>query len=499
MSTKVYLSGVNIIVDQTSQPTLTIRADRASYYLLKIFTTDGTTPIPVKQIQFEDTYTKDIRTEDIDKVQDSGGTPIGDLAAVQKYLNAFYTSSSSRVIYTQNVSIKYQDSPSVDAFGRARVSDTGQRLDVEFIYDKQEEVFDEILKGAGTVTHNANSRDLFLKANNAVNGDGAEMASYPVPYTPGNSQLVAITGTINEANIAGGTAEVFFRSNITGTVVETTYTQVDWSEDVMASIEWDKSQILEIDFQSLKVGRIRFGLNMAGNFIPFHVIENDNLRATGFWQQPSLPASWKIYNDATHTYCEMGYGNADNAIGLRYKVPVDATAILRAICCTVKSEGGLNIADIEGYARVADMGVTKATVAATLIPLISIRPKTLFQTFDNLGLVVPTSIGVSTDNPIRLVVIHNATLTAPTWVDVDTAQSQTEYDVSATGFTNGHEVFTDYVSTAKNTASSSSSILGKTLLWERKSVETGILTICAVRTTTTSADVFISLRFKEIR
>jgi hypothetical protein len=41
----------------------------------------------------------------------------------------------------------------VDAFGRQRVSDTGQRLDVEFLYDKQRNFFDEITSN-GTVTFN---------------------------------------------------------------------------------------------------------------------------------------------------------------------------------------------------------------------------------------------------------------------------------------------------------------------------------------------------------
>jgi hypothetical protein len=49
------------------------------------------------------------------------------------------------------MSLSYEGDMSYDAFGRLRTSGTGQRLDVEFIYDKQDEFFDEITN-AGTVT-----------------------------------------------------------------------------------------------------------------------------------------------------------------------------------------------------------------------------------------------------------------------------------------------------------------------------------------------------------
>lgn len=391
------------------------------------------------------------------------------------------------------------DEGQLDAFGRLRVSDTGQRFDVEFIYDKQDELMDEVIVGAGTVTHQGNGRDLLIEANSTTNGDGAEMCSHPIPYTPGNSQLIAITGTLNEASLAGGTVEVFLRSKVTGSVVETVTTQTSWNVNTMVGVDWTKSQILEIDFQSLKVGRIRFALNQGGVIMPFHTIENDNLRASGYWQTPSLPLYWRCYNDATDTYCEMGYGNADNGIGIRYKVTADASAQLRAICGTVKSEGGKDLLDLDGYTRIADMGVTSKSVGTTLIPLISIRPKSTFKTFDNLGLVIPIDIAISVDNPVRLVVVHNPTLVGASWTDVDAVNSHTEYDVSATSYSNGHEIFSDYVSTAKNTSGGQNSLLGRTLLWDRQGTDTGILTVCAVRTTGTSSDTLISFRFKEIR
>ena len=178
-----------------------------------------------------------------------------------------------------NVLTSFQD-VATDAFGRLRTSGTGQRLDVEFIYNKQPEFFDEITSN-GTVTHNTASRDLTLSISNTTAGTHATMRSHPVPYTPGSSQLIDITGVLDLAAIGGGTAQVFLRSSVTGSVVETVVDQANWSEDTVDDVDWTESHIFAMDFQSLKVGTIRF--IMVRNGLPVHVhsIHNDNTRDTG--------------------------------------------------------------------------------------------------------------------------------------------------------------------------------------------------------------------------
>ena len=386
---------------------------------------------------------------------------------------------------------------STDAFGRLRTSGTANRLDVEFIYDKQEEIFDEVIGGAGVVTHQANSRDLVMTNNATGTTDFAYMQSYPVPYTPGNSQLIAITGVLNAAN-KEGTAEVFLRSKVTGTVVEQTVPQASWVSNT-SGIDWNYSQIFEMDFQSLKVGRINYYLNQSGVITPIASIYNDNIRARGYWQMPNLPLSWRIYNTATHTYTEMCYGDSSNAIGIRFKTALVNNQSMIAICATVKSEGGDNLLNIAGFNRSISMAQTAKTVATSIIPLISIRPRSTFQGYENLGTIIPNNISFQVDNPIRYLVYHDSVLTGASWVNVDTAQSMIEYDVSATAVSNGHVIETDYVAGTKNTSSSFNSLLGKAILWYRKSSQTGILTIAAVRTTSTSASTLCALKWNEIR
>lgn len=389
-----------------------------------------------------------------------------------------------------------------DAFGRIRMSGTDQRLDVEFLYDKQTDYFDEITNN-GTVTYNGNTRDLTLSLANANNGSYAEMASYPVPYTPGNSQLIDITGVLDLADL-GADVEVFLRSSITGSVVEQTISQTDWIDSV-SDVDWSKSHIFSIDFQSLKVGRIQYFMIREGEAVKVAEILNDNLRDSGFWQVPNLPVSYKLYTDSGMTYMEIAYGNDENGVGFRAKIAATASATMKAICCTVKSEGGGDIRNFPGLARSVDNNITPISVSTTLVPILSIRPKALFQTYDNLMIISPKGFGLQTDEAIKIVIIHDAVLTGASWTDVDTTESCIEYDVSSTAVSNGHVVYSDYIyatssgPAASRITSKVEGILGKTVLWNKKGTQTGVFTIAAIRTGSSDASVLSSLQWEELR
>ena len=387
-----------------------------------------------------------------------------------------------------------------DAFGRLRVSDTGQRLDVEFLYDKQSEYFDETTSN-GTVTFNGSTRDLTLSLGDADNGSFAKMESYPVPYTPGNSQLIDITGVLDLAGIGTGTAEIFLRTSTGGSAAESVVGQTSWVNPV-SDVDWTTSQIFTMDFQSLKVGTIRFGLVRNGVITVVHQLNNDNVRNAGYWQIPNGPVYYKLYTTGGITYMEVGYGNEANAIGFRYKVTANANATMKAICCTVKSEGGRHLIDMPGQTFVATRSQTAKTVSTTLVPLISIRPKSTFQTYDNLILSMPKSVTLQSTESIRFAVVHNGTLTGASWADVNTTTSSMEYDVAATVITGGHTIASDYIFAAGsgvNKGIDAKAILGKTPMWYRQDSVSGILTLAAVRTGGTDASVLAGISWEELR
>lgn len=389
------------------------------------------------------------------------------------------------------------DSFSIDAFGRWRTSGKGERFSAEFLYDKQPELFDEIVTGAGTITHNASSRDVTLAVVSADDGSGAHFPQHwHNPYTPVNSQLVDMTGTLDAAGIGGGTAAIVLRNGITAT--ETVIEQADW-ESPNLDIDWATSQIFQIDFQSLKVGRLRMSLVRGGLPALVHVITNDNIRVEGYWQYAALPAFWRIYNSGGMTISEIGYADDSNGIFFRYTLPANALAKVQAICVGIISEGGVALLDMPGFQRTADRGVTPVAVSTTLVPVISIRPSATFNSIVNRSLVIPEGFDIATDNAVRYVWLLNPTLTDASWASVNPLTSAVDVDIAATAVTGGHAIASGYVSTGRNTESGSQGLLGRAPLSLGNTGSADILTLAMVRTLTTDADVLASVHWKEIR
>ena len=380
-----------------------------------------------------------------------------------------------------------------DAFQRLRVSDTDQRFDAEFKYDKAPLLFDDVSANGGSATFNANARQVdFATGGTATNIVAGLVQHWANPYTPGNSQFIAMTGIINGANLAGR-AEVFLRSSVTGSVVE------EIIEVTTSGMSWQYSQIFLMDFQSLKVGRIRFGLDMGGLAVKVAEIKNDNEKAFGYWQLADQPTYYKQYNTATYTYTEIGYGDSANAIGFRYRTAVSGSQTMSAICCTVKSEGGGDVHDIAGVRSSFSNGVTKKTVAATMIPILSFQVKGTFNTYANKGIVFPTDLEIATDNPIYYEVRVNPTLTGASYVSVGN-DSILNYDISSTAITGGRVVKAGYASTAGNKSfTTSTGILNKAPLGVSAAGVGDIITICALRDGSVSARVGASMDFNEVR
>lgn len=409
------------------------------------------------------------------------------------------TDETNADVSTDNpFAVRAGDSPSVDAFGRWRTSGTGQRFDVEFIYGKQPNLFDEVTAGSGTATHDSTARDVVLAVGDTTNGTEASIHQHwHNPYTPGNSQLIDMTGTLDGAAIGGGSASIFLKDGITGT--ETEIDQTNWNGDTVADVDWSTSQIFSVDFQSLKVGRLRFNLIRNGEPVLLHEIFNDNQRAKGFWQYPSLPITWRIYNDGGETISEMGYFDHGNGFGVRYRMTANASASLRAICATVKSEGGKDLFDMPGFKRSVDMGVTTKTVSTTLVPLLTIRPATTFNSIMNFALGIPDFYTVQTDNGIRLALIKNGNLTGASFAAVNATQSMMEYDVTASAISGGIVLDSDYIGTGTaNRTTAREGFLGRSVLAYGMNGVQDTLSICAVRTAASNAAVLAGIEWREI-
>jgi hypothetical protein len=255
-----------------------------------------------------------------------------------------------------------------------------------------------------------------------------------------------------------------------------------------------------MDFQSLRVGRIRFAIDANGSALELTSIRNDDQRATGYWQTANQPVYWRQYNTADYTYTELGYGDLNNAIGFRYRVPVSSTQTMRAICATVKSEGGGNLSELTGIRFAASNGTTKKTVSTTLIPVISIQVKATLNTYPVKAIVVPNDFELTNDNPIYYEWRVNPTLTGASFTSVD-ANSITNFDVTASAVSGGRVIRSGYFGSggAGSRNSTTKALTSRIPLGVSWAGVGDILTLCAIRDGATNSSVGASLNFEEIR
>ncbi len=219
----------------------------------------------------------------------------------------------------------------------------------------------------------------------------------------------------------------------------------------------------------------------------------------------SLPPTWRIYqNGDGDTVSEFAYGDEYNAVGFRYVFDgAQPTATAVAICGTVKSQGGDRLFEMPGFpfsATNTAAPLTVATVSTTMIPVISFRVAATFNSLPNRALYIPTSYTVKTNNPIFYQWVYRATLTNASWQAVDAIPySGIEYDMSATAFTGGYVVDSDFIATNNNTKADETGLLGRTIMTLGYTGTSSILTLVAIRDGSSNASVSAILKGKIIR
>jgi hypothetical protein len=386
-------------------------------------------------------------------------------------------------------------------FGELRATNPANRSDTEFLYDAQPLLYDDISSTDGVVAHQTNSRDLLLTLSTT---DPTALAGvrkhYYVPYTPGSGQEIDLTGTLDNGGVGSGTAALFVRSNVSGTVSETVVDQSVW-DTPSTDVDWSFSQIFRMSFQSLKVGRIQYSLVRDGTPIKVHAIENDNVRNTGYWQLATLPPYASVYNTTDgNSVSEIGYGDTDNAIGFRYTVTASTDLQARFICETVKTQGGDRLIDMPGFDFSASRGTTAVTVSTTDVAVISIRMADTFNSLTNKTLAIPLGFDINTNNSVYYEIIYRGTpSTDVSWVAVDSTYSAMEYDVSAGSIAGGVVVDEGYVGTARNIQSNETGILDRVIMSRGHTGTPDILSIRMTRSGAQDASVLASMKWKEIR
>jgi hypothetical protein len=333
-----------------------------------------------------------------------------------------------------------------DAFGRLRVSQPYTLFDSQNRYAADNQ-FDVSTTGTGTTTFLPNEAAVKMEVTGAGVGSVLRQSYRSFPYQPGKGLLVLATfvmdssmslnltqrvGYYNDQNgvffqRVDGVYSFVLRSYVTGSVSNVrTVNQADWNGDKLDgtgdsgyTLDPSKAQILWMDFEWLGVGSVRCGFIINGQYIVCHTFNNANEITNVYMTTAILPVRYEIVSTTSAVAASM-----------------------KAICCSVISEGGFEQTSIDHVAR---RTTVLGTIGTTFLPVVSIRlasGRTGAVVLPNRVQVLPT-----TSQNYEVALIKNPTLTAASWTAVPT-DSNVEFDVAATATTGGSIVQTDYVTSS---------------------------------------------------
>jgi hypothetical protein len=350
------------------------------------------------------------------------------------------------------------DTPSIDAFDRLRVSNPLTILDSILKYGKDEDAWNEELTAGATSVHQFDEASVLMTVSTSGDKVVRQTREY-YRYQPGKSQLVMMTFNIQSGGdttnvrrrsgyfdaengifleLTSAGIGIVKRSNVTGTPVDTRIEQADWNLDPLPDFDTTKTHILAIDLQWLGVGRVRVGFVIDGLITYAHQFNHANIESSVYMTTAQLPCRHEI-----------------EATG----VPTGA-ATLRHICTAIMSEGGRELFDGIPHSTLSG---APAAVSGTLIPVLSIRPKALFEGEVNRVQIIQRAAQVinSGNGVAEVHVIFDGALTGAVFASVE-SDSTMEFDTTATAITGGHHIQMFYVpSSNQASAAIETQLIGK--------------------------------------
>jgi hypothetical protein len=248
--------------------------------------------------------------------------------------------------YFEKTRILSADSPSIDAFGKWRVSQPTTLFDSKQVVDSGSFYFDIKTTSGSTVTWNSGSAQSTFKVTNTSGSRAIKQTKRIFVYQPGKSQQIICTGKFGTKidgikksigsfddndgyffQTSGSSFGVVLRKTINSVKTDTFISQSTWNLDKMNglgpsgnTLDITKAQIYTMDYEWLGVGRVRYGVVQKGILIYVHEINNYNSLDTVYLRNPNLPIRYEM---STHKNTTTG-------------------SLMTQICSTVISEGGFD-------------------------------------------------------------------------------------------------------------------------------------------------------------
>lgn len=346
-----------------------------------------------------------------------------------------------QIVDASPVNVNFYGS-ALDAFGRARFSQPYTLFDSQNRYAKNN-LFDETTATGGTVTYDANASTVNLNVTSSSGSEVVRQTYRSFSYQPGKSLLVMNTfvmptastnqrirlgyfSTQNGVFLERDGTSVYFtkRTYVSGAAVDTRVPQADWNGDKLNgtgdsgfTLDLTKAQIFWQDFEWLGVGSVRCGFIIDEQVIICHTFQNANVGASVYMTTAILPVRFEITNTGAST-----------------------GATLKQICSTVISEGGY---EKKATPITVRMTTANGSIGTAFVPLISIR----LASGRTGAVVIPDGYSVlptaSASTTFEVAMIKNPVLTGASWGATDS--SNVERDLSATSFTGGTIIYSQYV------------------------------------------------------
>lgn len=356
------------------------------------------------------------------------------------------------IVSASPVSVNFYGT-ALDAFGRARFSQPYTLFDSQNRYE-QNDLWSETTATGGTVTYLANESTVELNVTASSGSEVVRQTYRSFSYQPGKSLLTFNTfvmpaasanqririgyfSTQNGVFLERDGTDVYIvrRTYVSGAAVDTRVAQADWNGDKLDgaggsgfTLDLTKAQILWEDFEWLGVGSVRVGVVINGQVIIAHTFQNANNLTSVYMTTAILPLRYEITNTGAST-----------------------AATLKQICSSVISEGGY---EKKVALNVARMTTAKTSISTSFAPLVSIR----LASGRTGAVVIPDGYSVlptaSTSTTFEVVMVKNPTLTGASWVA--SGSSNVEQDTSATSYTGGTIVYSQFVLSSNQAQGASS-------------------------------------------
>jgi len=378
-------------------------------------------------------------------------------------LTGIITAQSSIIIPDdKNRQVKAQDSYSVDAFGRWRVSEPFTLFDSKQLTDSAALFWDDQETDSAISEYVDNYAATKMKVADTTLGTRTRQTFMRFNYQPGKSQLILLTFA-NIKSKAGITKQVGYfdqkngiflesrndsvfvvrRTYVSGAAVDNEVYQSSWNIDAMGgsgvsgvTLDFTKTQIFLIDLEWLGVGRVRCGFVVDGNIYHVHEFNNANSLSTVYMSTPNLPLRYAISNDSTAMADSMYH-----------------------ICSSVVSEGGQQELGMLRYKSTAGTHLD-ANTENTVYALLGIKLKST-----NLGTVVKLvnvalQMHTASSKCEWFIVLNPTVAGSLSWSDETNSGVQTCLGATANTVTGGYSLTGGFIETSGVAGGGAGSVSG---------------------------------------